>query len=271
MTRAQPAAELVELLDDALRGGDDRALRASLLADSGLPGPRANLRLIDAFADAAGSLATDDQVTALESLLDGWAAIGSDAAPGDAPMVMLPCAAVAAYGAVGAARPEWVDDELGKLCRAAGDDRWRVREIVAQAVQRLLAVDWVKVFPVLVTWAGDADPLVVRAAVAAVAEPPLLDDPRRAADAYDLQRAAVERFAGEPRPRRSEPSRVLRQGLGYTISVAVAATGDFALLDELASSGDPDLRWIAAHSLKKARLARWPDELERVRVVLAAD
>jgi hypothetical protein len=270
MTRAQRDAELVELLDGALRSGDDRALRASLLADSGLPGPRANLRLIDAFADAAGALATSDLVPELESLLDGWAALGPDAAPGDAPIVMLPCAAVAAYGAVGAARPEWVDDELDKLRRAAGDDRWRVREIVAQAVQRLLAVEWGRVFPVLVAWAADDDPLVVRAAVAAVAEPPLLDDPERAADAYELQRVAVDRYAGEPQPRRSGPGRVLRQGLAYTVSVAVAATGDFALLEELASSNDPDLCWIAAQNAKKARLAGWPDELGRVRGVRAS-
>jgi hypothetical protein len=49
---------------------------------------------------------------------------------------------------------------------------------------------------------------------------------------------------------------VLRKGLGYTISVTVAATGDFTFLDELASSDDPDLQWIATQNLKKSRLIR---------------
>jgi hypothetical protein len=39
---------------------------------------------------------------------------------------------------------------------------------------------------------------------------------------------------------------VLRKALGFTVSVAVAATGDFGLIEELAAAatGDPDLRWV---------------------------
>ena len=261
----------MRLVGAALDLGDDRSLRSALEADSGLPGQRANLELIAAFADAAAAIASagERRAGALERLLDDWAALGPGDAPGDQPTVILPCAAVAAYGAVGAARPEWIDDEVAKLRMAASDDRWRVREMVAAALQRLLAVDWPGVLGVLATWAAAEDPLVVRAAVAAVAEPSLLDDSGRAAAAHRLQGLAVERYAGEPRPRRSEPSRALRKGLGHTISVTVAATGDFALLDELAISGDPDLRWIAAQNATKARLRRWPAQLDRLRRLLA--
>ena len=252
------SVELVELLDESLRSGDDGALRSFLLANSGLPGPRANLELIDAFAGAAATVVRRDDARdgALEAMLDRWADLGADDAPGGEPAVMLPCAAVAAYGAVGAARPEWIDDELGKLRRAASDVRWRIREIVAEALQPLLAADWRRVYRVLVGWAADDDPLVVRAAAAAVAEPPLLDVRQRAVAAQRLQRVAVARYARDPRPRRDEGSRVLRKGLAYTISVTVAATGDFTLLDELASSDDPDLQWIATQNLKKSRLTR---------------
>jgi hypothetical protein len=38
---------------------------------------------------------------------------------------------VAAYGEVGAVRPDWWDDEVAKLGVAATDGRWRVREAVA--------------------------------------------------------------------------------------------------------------------------------------------
>ena len=219
----------------------------------------ANLELIDAFADVAETVVRDDdaRAAALELLLDRWADLGADDAPGGEPAVILPCAAVAAYGAVGAARPEWIDDELGKLRRAASDVRWRIREIVAQALQRLLTADWRRVYRALVGWAADDDPLVVRAAAAAVADPPLLEVRQRAVAAQRLQRVAVDRYARDPRPRRDEASRVLRKGLAYTISVTVAATGDFTLLDELASSDDPDLQWIATQNLKQSRLTRF--------------
>ncbi|MGH8930194.1 MAG: hypothetical protein ACRDZO_06045, partial [Egibacteraceae bacterium] len=61
--------------------------------------------------------------------------------------------------------------------------------------------------------------------------------------------------------RRAAPVRALRQALGFSISVVTAASGDFALLDQLVRSPDPDLIWVARENLKKARLARWPDKV----------
>jgi hypothetical protein len=273
MTSVPRVDELSELLDGALRAADDSALRSVLLSGSRLPGARLNLGLVDAFGQAAGAEVSgrDARVDALEWLLDGWAALGPGEAPGDQPAVVLPCAAVAAYGALGAARPDWLGDEMGKLRRAAGDARWRVREVVARAVQRLLDADWSRTFSVLVAWASDDDPLVARAAAAAVAEPRLLHDPLRATSAHSLQRVVVDRYRSDPQPRSAEASRVLRQGLAFTVSVTVAATADFGLLVELASSDDADLRWIATQNLKKSRLARWPENVDRVRSLLGAD
>ena len=75
--------------------------------------------------------------------------------------------------------------------------------------------------------------------------------------AQRLQRVAVDRaMPGIHAREHDEGSRLLRKGLAYTISVTVAATGDFTLLDELASSDDPDLQWIATQNLKKSRLTR---------------
>jgi len=50
--------------------------------------------------------------------------------------------------------------------------------------------------------------------------------------------------------------------------VVAAADGDFSLLENLAASTDPDLRWVLKENLKKARLLRWPDQVERVRSLL---
>jgi hypothetical protein len=248
-----------ELLRAALRTRDGAQLFAKLTRDSGLPGARMNLRLISTFAAAVGRVVTepDPPVAALEELLDGWAALPESAAPGDRPEVVLPCAAVMAYGEVGAVRPDWWPDEMAKLRRAAVDPRWRVREVVAMALQRLLAADWDRTVAALLDWAAGEDPLVVGAAAAGVAEPPLLRTPQRAADSLAVQRQAVRTFAAiPPQQRRSESSRVLRQALGFTISVAVAATGEFALVNEMAASDDADLRWIARENLKRRRMQR---------------
>jgi hypothetical protein len=250
-------ARIGALLDAALVSGDASELRAELLAGSRLPGPRLNLALVREFAGAVGEVVRQPQppTDALVDLLDGWAALPPADAPGDGPVVILPCAAVAAYGDVAVARREWWSDEMEKLRRAASDSRWRVREVVAMALQRVLSHDWDRTAAVVRTWTEDPDPLVVRAAAAAVAEPSLLREADRGLDAEAVQRGAVARLAAVPAgERRRDDVRTLRQALGFTISVVVAATGDGAVLDELDSSGDPDLQWVARQNRKKARL-----------------
>jgi hypothetical protein len=248
---------LADVLGVALATGDDCDLRSVLLAASRLPGPRMNLRLIDDFAAAVGDVVGQPAppVAALEAILDAWAAMPVAAAPADQPSVILPCAAVAAYGEVAARRPDWWPDEIAKLRRAAADPRWRVRELVAQALQRMLEADWPRAVAELDAWTASDDPLVLRAVAAAVAEPRLLGVADRADMAAALQRRVVGRYrAIDVTGRRTEAGRALRQALGFTISVTAAATGDLGLLDELAASDDTDLRWIARQNLSKARL-----------------
>jgi hypothetical protein len=146
-----------DLLRRALATGDDAELRTVLVRGG------ADARSVGAFARAVGSLVSepDPPVAALEALLDGWA--------GDASAeVVLPCAAVAAYGEVGAVRPDWWDDEIGKLRRAAADDRRSVREAVVLALQRLLTADHDRAAGALRKWAADPDPRVVEVAATAV-------------------------------------------------------------------------------------------------------
>jgi hypothetical protein len=141
--------------------------------------------------------------------------------------------------------------------------------MVAMSLQRMLAAEWPATINEIRAWATDGDPLVVRAAAAAVAEPPLLGDSGHAADALAVQELAVASLRAVPASeRRSENVRVLRQGLAYTVSVAVAATGDFAPLEAMATSGDRDLAWAAKQNLAKARLKGWPDEVTRLRALL---
>lgn len=262
--------ELPYLLLNELATGDSSTLEAYLMDRSGLPGQRMNLELAAAFARCLAEIVQGDDppVEALERLLDGWAAIPAKDAPVNDPRMVLPACAVLAYGYVGAARPDWWEDEIGKLRRAAADDRWRMREMAATGLQQMLAAEWDRTFAELRQWVSDANPLVVRAAAAAVAEPGLLVDAGRAGEALSLQREAVRWISGVfPDQRRDEDVRVLRQALGYSLSVCTAAAPEagFALLHQLAELPEADVRWIVRENLRKNRLARWLDQVESVR------
>jgi hypothetical protein len=160
---------------------------------------------------------------------------------------------------VAVARPDWWEDEVGKLLKAASNPRWRVREIVAMALQRMLKADWDRAYQVLVRWLATDDSLVIRAVVAAIAEPPILTDEVRGEAALTLQVEAIKWFEKLPGERRREENvQVLRKTLGYTLSVAIAAAPEPGLkyLRELSGSTDKYIQWIVRENLKKNRLAK---------------
>jgi len=221
---------------DALRPLDAAAIRAYLTAHSGLPGPRANLELVAAFADVAAP----DVIVEL---------VGSD------DEYLASCAAAA----LGKLVAEGEGELLAALHHEARDPRWRVREGAAMALQRLGDADGAALRDVVAAWAADPDPLVQRAAVAGICEPRLLLDPESARAALDACRVATRSLADRPAADRKNPDvRVLRQGLGYCWSVAVAADPEhglpaFGLLED---STDDDVRWIVRENRRKARLQR---------------
>lgn len=262
MPQPQPKA-LGALLLQALEINDREPLEDFLTGQSNLPGPRLNLKPVEAFAGIIGELVRplgpSFPVERLEALLDGWAALDLAAAPVNQPREILPACAVRAYGQVAAVRPDWWEDETAKLRRAATSPRWRTREIVALAWQKMLSTDWGRAINTLDEWLDSDDPLVIRAVVGAVAEPLLLKDPQRASDALALQIKAVDWFERWPITRRTQAeARTLRQALGYTVSVAVAAApaAGWPWLTPLAASADPDLNWIVRENLKKDRLKK---------------
>ena len=206
---------------------------AYLNAESGLPGPRANLELAAAFADVA----EPDLVRLCAGSPDEYLAL---------------------CGAVGLGRllVEGDSDAAATLRALAGDDRWRVREGVAMALQRLGDVDMPALWALAERWV-DGGPLVQRAVAAGICEPRLLHGPEDAAKAVEILNRITASVEGtDPASRRSEQFRVLRQGLGYCWSVAAAAepASGFGHLAKWAGSQDKDVRWIVRENLRKARL-----------------
>src|SRR5438067_10482600 len=117
---------------------------------SGLPGPRANLELVAAVAEEADA----DRLWRLSASQDEFLAL----------------CGTAGLGRIALLEPETVMSWLREL---ASDPRWRVREGVAIALQRLGRESMPKLLAQMKVWSrGDA--FVQRAVVAGLCEPALL-------------------------------------------------------------------------------------------------
>lgn len=218
----------------ALRPLPANGVAAYLVAHSGLPGPRGNLTLLD----AAGDVLPRD--LALELCGEGEE--------------YLACCGTVTLGRL---LLEGDRSLVVRLSALAADERWRVREAVAIAAQRVGDGDPALLRELVATWTADPDPLVVRAGVAAICEPRLLRIPETAAAALAACQAATDHLVNTPSQRRRDPAvRTLRQALGYCWSVAVAGDPDaglaaFAALDV----ADPDIAWVVRENRRKKRLA----------------
>ncbi len=222
-----------------------------LLAESGLPGPRGNIELGQAVADVGTREGFEDLLT--------WT---PDAAPVGSREEFLAFCGTMGLGRLAA---EGERDVLPRLRGLASDPRWRIREGVAMALQRLGAADMRALLAEMRSWARGND-LERRAAIAGPCEPALLLDERDAREVLAILETVTEALSRST-DRRSEGFRALRKGLAYCWSVAVAAAPDAGrpLMERWMGSEDPDVRWVMRQNLSKKRLeaagadwvARW--------------
>jgi hypothetical protein len=202
-------------------------------AESGLPGPRANLELLQVAAEE-GSL----------EQFRHWLDSGDEF--------------LAACGATGLGRliADGERELLAELRRHASDARWRVREGVAMGLQRFGARDMPGLMTEMRLWASGSL-LERRAAVAALCEPPLLGDTAAAREVLEILDGITASLLTEP-DRRREEFKVLRQALAYGWSVAIVAAPSAGkpLLEKWLQSTDKDVTWLARENLRKDRLKR---------------
>ncbi len=215
---------------------------AYLWQESHLPGPRSNLELAQAVADEGDA-----------ALFERYIALDAAQAPQNTPGEFL-----AVCGAIGLGRlaAEGQSDWLPVLRRLASDPRWRMREGVAMALQRLGDANMELLLDEMQRWSA-GNFFAQRAAAAALCEPRLLKKPehaRRVLVILDTITAAILPQGD----RRSEAFQALRKGLGYCWSVAAAALPQegLAAMEAWFPVEDKDIRWIMKENLKKDRLAR---------------
>ena len=204
---------------------------AYLKANSGLPGPRANLELLG----VAGDLADEKRLWRWSESDDEY---------------------LTTVGAAGLGRFALTNRKvMPHLERLAADQRWRVREGVAMALQRVGKEEMQRLLREVAPWI-DRRPYVQRAVAAGLCEPALLKDPRVAAEVLAILDRITTSLV-KSRDRKSEETRVLRLALGYCWSIAAAAAPADArpLLERLLRSDDDDVRWIMKSNLAKSRMS----------------
>jgi hypothetical protein len=263
--------DVMSLFNEFIDTGDSGKITGYLLANSNLPGPRGNLELAAAFAEVVEELFAEAPERLWRFCLQ-LTAISADEAPANDPKEFLPFCGACALGALGAVSSARYQEALARLRELATDPRWRMREGVAMGLQNLLEKQSEKTLTELEGWIATGDWLTMRAVAAGVAEPPLLREKQTAARALALHQQIFRQVLSD-KERKSGQFKSLKKGLGYTLSVVVAAipVEGFAYMEQLIESRkqDKDIRWILKENLKKNRLAKnFPDEVAAIKHLL---
>ena len=213
-----------------------------LLQESGLPGPRGNLELAQVVADEGD-----------RRLFEHFLTYTPQVAPTNDPHEFLAFCGVVGLGRLLA---EGDDKLLEQLRPFASDPRWRLREGVAMALQRLGKQDMRRLLDAMSGWSAGTW-LEKRAAAAALAEPALLHHPEDALEALRLLDQITASMENSTETK-NEGFKVLQQGLGYCWSVVVAALPQPGkqLMEKWLTCPDRIIQRIMQENLKKNRLVR---------------
>ena len=213
-----------------------------LLQESGLPGPRGNLELAQVVADEGD-----------RELFERFLTYTPAVAPVNDPHEFLAFCGVLGLGRLLAEGDEKVLDQLRP---SASDPRWRLREGVAMALQRLGQRDMRSLLAAMEAWSA-GDRLEQRAAAAALAEPALLHKESDALAALNILDRITASMENSP-DAGSANFKILQQGLGYCWSVVVAAAPQEGkqLMEKWLACPDFPIHRLMQENLKKNRLAR---------------
>ncbi len=213
-----------------------------LLQESNLPGPRGNLELAHAVAQAGS-----------REQFETFLSLPLEQAPTNDPHEFLVFCGVLGLGKLAA---EGDHAQIARLRTYASDPRWRIREGVAAALQLVGDAEMPLLLREMAVW-SQGNWLEKRAAAAALAEPRLLKQAENAREALKIL-DAITLAMSRAENRTDETFKILRQGLGYCWSVVVAALPGEGkpLMESWLVSEDQDIRWLMRENLKKNRLLK---------------
>jgi hypothetical protein len=213
-----------------------------LLGESRLPGPRANIELAQAAAE-------EGEAEWFEHLLS----YDASNAPTNSPYEFLAFCGVLGQGKL---LENGHLEALETLRVCASDARWRIREAVAMALQRLGRSDMESLIAEMTLW-SEGSLLERRAAGAGLCEPGLLNEIEIGQRVLQILDSITSSILDESN-RRSVDFKTLSKALGYCWSVVVAAQPEIGkpFMEKWMVIEDPDVRRIMKNNLKKKRLLR---------------
>lgn len=227
-----------------------------LLAHSNLPGKRGNIELAFSFADYIEELYNVNT----QQMFNYCVALISENPPHihvTGNEEFLPFCGIIALGRIGKIDSTKESDVIELIKNSAQDERWRIREAVAMAIQEMMDIRPEAIIKTLQAWANEDNYLIHRAVAAGLAEPRFMKNREIARISLDIHKAILDRIAREP-ARRDTEYQALVKGLCYTLSVIITGIEDegFTYLETLIETGHPVMIKIVRENLKKKRLAR---------------
>src|SRR5665647_1519905 len=171
-----------------------------------MPGPRANLELVNVVADEG-----------TEAQFKHFLTFDERKAPRNSQQEFL---AVCGVVGMGQLLTQGNPEALKILRAAASDSRWRVREGVAMALQRFGDQIW-GVLTEMERWSRDSF-LEMRGAAASLCEPRLLKQAEHAKEVLIILNL-ITKSISSAKNRNADAFKALRKNMGYCWSVAVAA------------------------------------------------
>jgi len=206
-----------------------------LKKNSGLPGPRGNLEL----AYATAEIGTQEQFEHFLTF-DGKE---------NTPEVFILFCGVLGLGRLAASQPSLFE----RMREYASDPRWRIREAVPTGLQLSGDQDMGLLVREMKKW-SKGNWYEKRAAAAVLAEPRLLHQPKHTKQVLGILDKITSSMETEDESK-DESYKVLRQGMGYCWSIAVAALPEEGkpIMEKWLDSRDKDIRWMMKENLKKNR------------------
>ncbi len=213
-----------------------------LKKNSGLPGPHGNLEL---------AYAVSQEIT--KTRIEEFLSIPAAKAGENTPEVFILFCGLLGLGKL-VAKGE--HDQLIRLRAYASDNRWRVREAVATALQLVGDQNIDLLLREMREWSR-GNWYEKRAAAAALAEPRLLLLPSTVIDVLAVLDTISADLASTP-DLHQDAFLTCRKTMGYAWSVVVAASPPEGkpVMEKWLSIEDSNIRWIMKENLKKNRLIR---------------
>ena len=211
-----------------------------LMQESGLPGPRVNIKLVQAVAEVG----TKERFLSLLSYT-------SEKAPINTPEEFLAFCGTLGLGKLIEGGEE---EYLERLRLLASDPRWRTREAVAMALQLYGEKNMDNLIKEMEQWTKGSN-YEKRAVAAALCEPRLLKQKEQVSKVLIILDEITDSIM-QTRDRKDEGFKALKKGMGYCWSVAIVAYPDKGkkMFEKWGYSTDKEINWIIKENLRKKRL-----------------